>query len=207
LGNQTGAKRSLFAPIVLVLLTFSLIANVFLYSQWLQNKHEQRADKGQLLIKQAADTKLYFTTVQQHIEALLEGDADQTRIQAKMGLGLAARYSDSVIGLIQAADMRKSASPAPAKRDAAAFISEVNTSLGAVANHGGALTGTERDYLLLIRDSYRKLSESAARLNTEWDTKQAALQMEAGGDWVDIAHDLLKLMNTSGTVIYDNTQN
>jgi hypothetical protein len=193
--EQLRNKRGLFAPVMMLLLTFSLIGNVFLYANQMQTKQQDRQTEGMLLIKQAADAKLYFSSVLQQVDSLLKSDDRTSRLAAAYGLGQDARHADSLRQLIEAAGLRH-ANPA-LQRPALDFLSRMEQSLGVIATHDGPLTEEERTYLTSVKEAYAKLSTAANGINTEFNTPTAALKMQSGGEWVVIMNGLMEEMGAS----------
>ncbi|MFF2481974.1 hypothetical protein [Paenibacillus sp. NPDC058071] len=66
------AKRSLALPITLVLLVFSLIGNVFFYSQYLQNKQEAKFRSGQHVIETANAAKTQYEAILTEMKSFSE---------------------------------------------------------------------------------------------------------------------------------------
>ncbi|GGG10758.1 hypothetical protein [Paenibacillus abyssi] len=203
MNEQQAPKRSMFAPIVLVLLVMSMTGNVLLYSQKLHTDLSKREERGERIIMSAWDSKLHIDSLLEQVTRLLESTDVKERIEAKQGIGFAFQKSSAISAFVEEAQAKEPRETAGGQRDASAFISDIELSLRSIANHEDALTAEERAYLTLVKDIYTKLQEPIHRFSVTELTEQNALTTENGGQWIELAYSMLSIMNEQEEMLYD----
>ncbi|CAM4265013.1 hypothetical protein PATA110616_03990 [Paenibacillus tarimensis] len=202
------SKRSLFTPIMLILLVISLIGNVFFYSQYLHGTKEKRVEEGSRIIRAGWDTKLHFGGILDNVRLLLDsGDDMGKRIAAKQGIVDWTGYAEQVQAFVWGADGRNGREPLTfERRNALTFVSQVEASLKHIGTHGGPLTVKERRYLLSIEKLYSTLSEIAEGFTVDTINDSQAQLVLSGGDWVDAAYDLAAVMDREEQMLFEGVK-
>jgi type IV secretory pathway VirJ component len=196
--EQETPRRSWFAPIVLVLLVFSLIGNVFLYAEKLQDGKEDRTLQGLSIIAQALDAHSMIQGIGSRLETIATTESVETRMIQKQELARLMQYGQAALNtLIAQADGRGDRAPLEAadKQAAADFMSHAGAAMIAIGNDGEPLTAEEAAYVAMLQDSFIALEEISVRINFDPNpTDMMALQAAGGGEWVDIAYELASAM-------------
>ncbi|XEC96809.1 hypothetical protein AB6A23_09880 [Paenibacillus tarimensis] len=204
--NESRPKRSWFAPIVLALLVFSLMGNVFLYSKQLQQEQRSRIQAGERIIHSAWDSKQHFDVVLDALTLLIESKRAVERLEAKQALGYGFKTSHGLsefIGAAGAADPRELAGQ---RRSVETFIIDMELSLSRIANHDGPLSQQESQYLTKVRDIYIDLQQQIQQFKVSSTSQQNALQTANGGPWIDIAFEMLSIINKPETILYEGVK-
>lgn len=193
--QQTG-KRSIALPITLVLLVFSLIGNVFLYSQFLQHKQENNYETGKQIFEEASQTKQYFEQVIPELEALLQIEQPEARLDVKFRAGAAIRYGEAVVDLTAEAQRITGQKELFNPELTQAFVTKVEKSLMTIGSHSGPLTEEERVYLLTLKESFESMSGIMSGFNMNIaDNRIALIRLSSGLDWTELVEQLLPVMN------------
>ncbi|MBW7473720.1 hypothetical protein K0T92_03050 [Paenibacillus oenotherae] len=200
--EQKQPRRSWFAPIVLVLLTFSLMGNVFLYSQILHSKQDVRVQRGFDIIESGNQAKQHIDSVLNNVRLLLGNDDMATRLLAKGSAALAFKQEQDLVRFIEEAEVSSKEPFAFAERKADAYLSQVEQSLIELGNHEGPLTDAERAYLSAIEQQYASMQGTIAEFSISTISRGTALTAQAGGRWVDIGKKLLEIMNEPDNVLF-----
>ena len=82
-------KRPIFTPVVLLLLTLSMIGNVFLLTKSMQSNQDKLAERGYAILDAVPQTKLHIDQVLASVQVLLGTDDIGKRLAAKSALGAA----------------------------------------------------------------------------------------------------------------------
>ncbi|MFC5651754.1 hypothetical protein ACFPYJ_22075 [Paenibacillus solisilvae] len=188
-------KRPIFTPIVLILLTFSLIGNVFLFTKMIQSNQDKLAERGYAVMDAVPQTKLHIDQVLAGVQELMGSDEIGKRLAAKSALGAAFHQKPKLVRLIDEAAIVNDKPFEAKKRDAAAFLDQVEASLQSLGNHDGSLTASERAYLQQISDVYMKLKAAVQSLNYKTVNRTTALTVLVDPKWVDASSRMLAVMN------------
>ncbi|RXZ77173.1 hypothetical protein EBB07_33395 [Paenibacillaceae bacterium] len=201
--DRSTPKRSYFSAIVLILLVMSSIGNVALFTIKLQNSQQQVVNSGERIIHAAWDSKHHVELLLEAVTKLLESDDVGERIAAKQAIGFAFNYAEGLPDFTNAADQFHASKEIEGSRDVRQFISQVELSLRAIANHGGKLTDRERAYLLLVQDTYTKLAPLISQFDITETTRHNALRTANGGPWVEIAAQMRAVIAVPESVIIE----
>ncbi|MGU3469998.1 hypothetical protein ACLBWT_02395 [Paenibacillus sp. D51F] len=181
------AKRSYALAVLLVLLTASLIGNVFLFSLHLQDKQQERVDQGKTILQSMGGTSRALSNLAALLPALEEksgADKDQAIYDAgAFFLG----QSGSFLTLMDkgkefSADAAKW--PADYKQSAIAFVDKA----GKVA-----VSGTKEDIARLAQTA-KELAQLLGGVDFSIDSKERALTIQAEKGWPDICLQMLMVM-------------
>lgn len=195
-------KRPIFTPVVLLLLTFSLIGNVFLFTKWIQSNQDKLAERGFAIMDAVPQTQLHIDQVLASIQELLSTDDIGKRLAAKSAIGAAFHQKPKIIRLIdEAADVNQKPF-ATGKRNAAVFLEQVETSLQTIGNHDGQLTDSERAYLQQLSKVYSKLKDAVQSLSYKTVNRTTALTVLVDTKWVNASKKLLDIMNEPENVSF-----
>lgn len=200
--EQKQPRRSWFSPIVLVLLTLSLMGNMFLYSQTIYEKQEVRVQRGFGIIESGNNAKQHIDSVLNNVRLMLDNDDISTRLLAKSSFILAFKNEKDLVKFIEEAGVSSSEPFTFADRTAETYMTQVEASLIEVANHGGPLTEAERSYLAMIEQQYAGMQEIIADFDISTISKGTALTIQAGGKWVTMGRKLLEIMNEEDNVLF-----
>lgn len=200
--EQKQPRRSWFAPIMLVLLTLSLMGNVFLYSGSIHEKQDERVQRGFTIIESGNNAKQHIDSVLNNVRLMLDNDTIPTRLLAKSSLILAFKNEKDLVTFIEEAEVSSSEPFTFADRTAETYMSQVEASLIEVANHEGPLTEAERNYLSLIEGQYAQMQAIIANFDLSTISKGTALTIQAGGKWVAMGKNLLEIMNEPDDVVF-----
>ncbi|WP_419873885.1 hypothetical protein [Candidatus Pristimantibacillus sp. PTI5] len=192
---QKTGKRSIALPITLVILVFSLIGNVFLYSQFLQHKQENNYEKGQRIFAAAIGSQQYAKEMQPLLEALLASKSMADRLGMQFDAGKATAKGQALTELaIEAASL----SDQPGKWNEklpASFVSGVETGLQEIGRYEGPLNEADRAYLTELKDSFEKISGILSGFNSNiGESRIAVIRLSSGLDWIELAEQLQDLM-------------
>ena len=195
-------KRPIFTPVVLLLLTFSMIGNVFLLTKSMQSNQDKLAERGYAILDAVPQTKLHIDQVLASVQVLLGTNDIGKRLAAKSALGAAFHKKQQVIRLIDEAVIVNAKPFAAGKRDAAVFLEQVETSLQGIGNHTGQLTDPERVYLQQLVEVYTKLKEAVQPLSYKTVNRTTALTVLVDTKWVDASKKMLNIMNEPEQMSY-----
>ncbi|BBH21292.1 hypothetical protein Back11_26370 [Paenibacillus baekrokdamisoli] len=196
-------KRPIFTPIVLLLLTFSVTANLFLFTRSIQSNQNELADRGFAVMDTAKQTKLHVSQVLTNVQALLDTDDIGKRLAAKSALIAAFNEKRDLVRIIdEAAITNEKPLLASPKRNAAEFLEQVDQSLQAIGNHEGSLTDAERAYLKQVFEVYTKLQAAVDSLNYKTISRTTALTVLLDDKWVIASKKMLEIMNEPDNVTY-----
>ncbi|MBJ6363100.1 hypothetical protein ACFOQM_17905 [Paenibacillus sp. GCM10012307] len=195
MNEQPAAKRSWFAPIVLLLLVFSIMGNVVLFSTKIQNSQTFRMEAGERIIKAAWDARKHAQSLLASLEQLKKGTSATERIEAKQNIGFAFEHAQGLPQLIKEALARHEGEHEGQKRTAEIFIAEIEASLSLIGNHDTALTAEETAYVAKLKKLYTEIDSRLAEFPYDEISKESALRTENGEGWVDLAYGLLLLIN------------
>ncbi|MBM7565638.1 hypothetical protein [Paenibacillus sacheonensis] len=200
--EEPRTKRPIFTPVVLLLLTFSLIGNVFLYTRNLQNAQTDRVDQGTEILQSAQTAKAFLAEAEKQAAAMA-GAADAAgRMAAKSSLLASYRNASSVTEFIrEAEDVNGKPFPA-AKRSAADFMDQTLASLQAIGNHEGPLTDGEKAYLASLVQIYQACQKEMSAFQQDAINQEQALIILVNKDWQPIAGKLLEQMNASADLSF-----
>lgn len=195
--KQTG-KRSIALPITLVILVFSLIGNVFLYSQFLQHKQEKKFVKGQRIFAAASESKQYVDEMIPVLDAMLQSKSLEERLDFKFAAGKAAANGEALVQLI---DEAASISAQPEKLNSelvSQYLSENEKSLKTIGGYDKPLNDEEHAYILKIKGTFEAMSGILKGFNTNIaDNRIALIRLSSGLEWIDLAAELQQTMTST----------
>ncbi|GGG56210.1 hypothetical protein GCM10010918_06450 [Paenibacillus radicis (ex Gao et al. 2016)] len=188
--EQAAGKRSLALPITLVLLVFSLIGNVFFYSQFLQGKQDTRYRTGQHIIETAVLTKVQYETLLNEANRLLELNELGVVPGTSPGKGdLTATRSTADSAFIAEAYLLKGEKP---KVDGInTYFQQIRQSLDELHNLKQPMTEQQVANLNKIRDALNAQYEIIQKFNFDAaETRISTIQLASGIDWLELADQL-----------------
>ncbi|OBZ08181.1 hypothetical protein [Bacillus sp. FJAT-26390] len=195
--QQTG-KRSIALPITLVILVFSLIGNVFLYSQFLQHKQENNFVKGQKIFAAAMESKQYVDEMIPVLDAMLQSKSLEERLNVKFDAGRVTAKGNAVAKLTEEA---ASVSAEPEKfssESTLAFLANAEKGLQSLGSYNGALNEEEQSYATGLKSSFEAMSETMNGFNTSIaDNRIALIRLSSGLDWIDLVSKLQETMKSA----------
>lgn len=195
LEQQQLGKRSIALPITLVILVFSLIGNVFLYSQFLQHKQEQKFVKGQGIYAAAAESRQFLDAMIPLLDSLQQSKSIEERLVLKFDAGKLAADGRAMAELTAEA---ASISAEPESLDSnltSTYLSDVENGLQTIGRYEGPLNEAERAYILALKSSFEAMSGVMKSFNTNiGDNRSAIIRLSSGLDWIQLVVKLQKLM-------------
>ncbi|PWV95401.1 hypothetical protein DFQ01_1273 [Paenibacillus cellulosilyticus] len=181
---NTKKKRSYTVPVVLIMLTFSLIGNVFLYSQHLQNGQDKKQADGLAIINDGLAAKAHVDAALNALNGLEASTAaDRPELLYKLGQASA----DQVDLLAFIVDARKhTLSPTISDEQSVNALQALNSKFAAIGAMSGELTAEDKQAIQSLRTLYSKLKEQLASFKLESGDKMVEMSVLTGGSWVDI---------------------
>lgn len=202
MGQQQTGKRSIALPITLVLLVFSLIGNVFLYSQVLQHKQQNNFETGQKVYAAAVQSKQYFEELIPQVDALLQSGQLETRVEAKFLAGKASQKGQALFNLMTEAELIAGKSEKRDAEQSLKYVNEVEEALQAIGNYPGPLKEEERAYLLALKGSIEEMARIMASFNTNIaDNRVAIIRLSSGLEWIELVEKLQQVMSAQPTKV------
>lgn len=191
-------RRGLFAPIVLILLVLSLIGNVYLYALQLQGNKDDRTEQGMTIIHNLNETKSSLQGIGAGLEAVVNAQSLEERMLQKQELVKLMMFASIRLpSVLDAADGRGGSEPLAEQTatSAIAFLSDAGQSVAAIGNDADTLTSEEKDYLIMLQQSFINLEATLEPVQFDnAPTKMMALQTAGGGAWVDAVYALAEAM-------------
>jgi len=206
-GRQEEApRRGIFAPVVLVLLVLSLIGNVYLYAQQLQQDKDDREEAGHRIISSGWGLINAVQGLADTLDAFAQADTLEARMKAVEPLGgMTVAASTGMTGLISAADGLAGREPMEAEDKQAVlnFFQIVNSDLYAVGSHAGDLAEAEAAHVAALQETLAAIGSIAEQLSFPEDpSDMTALQVAGGGAWVDIVYELVSVISQAEIAPY-----
>ncbi len=180
-------KRSYALAVLLVLLTASLIGNVYLFSLHLQDKQQDRVDKGKTILQSMGGTSQALSNLAVLLPAA-EEKSGAAKDQAIYDAGaLFLGQSGSFLTLMDngkefSADAAKW--PADYKQSAVGFLDKAGKDI---------VSGTKEDKARLAQTA-KDLALLLGGVDFSIDSKERALTIQAEKGWPDICLQMLKVM-------------
>ncbi|MFC4808221.1 hypothetical protein [Paenibacillus sp. GCM10023250] len=199
--EEQQAKRPIFTPIVLLLLTVSLIGNVFLYSKLIQNDQTSKEDRGAAVIRSGNGAKAFFDEAAADTGDLLAKGDIAGRMLAKSKLLAAYRQASSAADFIRAAEDANGRKFA-ARRGADEFLDQSLASLQAIGNHEGPLTSGEQAYLNELLHVFNACRQELSAFQHETINKEQSLAILVDASWLSVAGSVLTEMNKPADLAY-----
>ncbi|RCW51300.1 hypothetical protein [Paenibacillus prosopidis] len=200
MGQQQTGKRSIALPITLVLLVFSLIGNVFLYSQFLQNKQQNNFETGQKIYAAAVQSKQYFEELIPLLDALLQSNQLETRAETKFLAGKASQKGQAYFNLMTEAELIAGKSEKRDAEQALKYVNEVEEALQAIGNNPGTLKEEERAYLVALKGSLEEMARIMDSFNTNiGENRVAVIRLSSGLEWIVLVEKLQQVMSGQTT--------
>jgi len=187
--DEAKGKRGWYAPIVSVLLVLSLIGNVYLYTLVLQDGRDRREAEGHQLAGDLAAASVALASASGTLERLaLAQGADRVRIKVELEGDLSAGLP-AVARLIGAASAKPAGAHVKAiEAEAMAALQAANAKLRELGAHTEPLSEAELADLDRLKALLESLASSADSVHVPADlTDMAAMQLAAGGRWIDAA--------------------
>lgn len=196
MGPQQMGKRSIALPITLVLLVFSLIGNVFLYSQFLQHKQENNFETGQKIYAAAVQSKQYFEELIPQLDALLQSEQLETRLETKFLIGRALQKGQALVELAAEAEQIAGKSEKRDTEQSLQYVNEIEEALQAIGNYPGPLKEEERAYLLSLKGSFENMAGIMEGFNTNIsENRVAIIRLSSGLEWIDLVEKIQQAMS------------
>ncbi|GMK40078.1 hypothetical protein PCCS19_31330 [Paenibacillus sp. CCS19] len=180
---ETPKKRSFTVPVLLILLTFSLIGNVFFYSQNLQNGQDKKQSDGQAIINHGLAAKA-------HVDAALNAlggfetstTADRAALLYKLGQASAGQAD--LFKFIEDARTH-TVSPSITDEDSLKALQALNSQFAAIGAMTGELAAADKEAIQSLQSLYAKLKDQLASFQLESGDKLVEMSVLTGGSWVD----------------------
>ncbi|WP_054024215.1 hypothetical protein [Bacillus sp. FJAT-28004] len=192
---QHTGKRSIALPITLVILVFSLIGNVFLYSQFLQNKQENNYVKGQKIFKAAVDSRQYVEKMIPQLDALLQSKSLDERYIIKYDSGKVAANGHALVEFTaEAADVTSQPDQINTELPLT-YVSDVDKGLQTIGRYEGPLNESDEAYIVALISSFEAISGVLNGFNTNiGESRIAIIRLSSGLEWVELVVQVQKIM-------------
>lgn len=181
---ETKKKRSYTVPVLLVLLTFSLIGNVFLYSQHLQHGQDTKQADGQAIINHGIAAKAHVDAVLNALNGL-EAVTAAERSEKLYKLGQASTGQVDLLGFILDAHHHTIA-PSTTDDETVQALEALSGKLAAISAQSGELSAEDQQSIVSLQALYSKLKEQLASFQLESGDKLVEMSVLTGGSWVGI---------------------
>ncbi|QGG56949.1 hypothetical protein NYE40_15165 [Paenibacillus sp. FSL W8-1187] len=175
-------KRSMTTAVLFILLTMSLVGNVFLFAHYLQEQQQERAEQGEQAFLLWKETKEELDKAIQAFGKLKEGAApEKERVSLLLGLGpdgAGQGLGDIPLDkLFETARSRSADWPDSAGKDAAEFVQLMKKT---------ALEGSA-DELQKMAGALAELKQLADSVDTSIGSRERYLTLLADKSWPDAA--------------------
>lgn len=180
-------KRSYALAVTLVLLTASLIGNVFLFSLHLQDKQQDRVDKGKTILQSMGGTSQALSNLAALLPSMeKKSGADKDRAIYDAGAFFLAQSGSLLTLMDRGEEYSADASkwPADYKQSAAAFVEKAGKAI---------VSGTKEDKARLAHTA-KELARLLGGVDFSIDSKERALTIQAEKGWPDICLQMLNVM-------------
>ncbi|MFC4778530.1 hypothetical protein ACFO9Q_17185 [Paenibacillus sp. GCM10023252] len=196
-------KRSYALPIALMLLVFSAIGNVFLYSQVLQHKQEDSYSRGEKIFLAATEAHSFTRELREHVSALIVTNNLSDRAEIKFRTGAAYRYAEGLnTFILEGQRLEGGGEDVSGVQNPKLFLDDVQKALLNIGNHEGALTEEERAYLIKLDGVLGKLNVITSQFNFDGTSKSALIRSGNGYDWPELSKKLLQAMNDEKSMAF-----
>ncbi|CAM4309694.1 hypothetical protein L1N85_20650 [Paenibacillus alkaliterrae] len=188
--QQTG-KRSIALPITLVILVFSLIGNVFLYSQFLQHRQDNKFKAGQTIYAAAIETRLYFEELLRQVDALVQSERLEDRQEAKFLAGKASMKGSKFVELVAEAERLAESKDGVNVEHTLTYVKNVDSALQTIGSYSGLLNDEDQAYLLSLKASLEKMAGVMSGFNSNiGDNRIAVIRLSSGPGWIELVDQL-----------------
>ncbi|MGG1635827.1 hypothetical protein MHH56_20260 [Paenibacillus sp. FSL K6-3182] len=199
--QQTG-KRSIALPITLVILVFSLIGNVFLYSQFLQNKQENNYVKGQKIFKAAIGSKDYIEKMLPQLDALLQSKTLDERYAIAFLSGQAAASGHALVEFTAEAASVNAEPEKINKELTSAYVTDVDKGLQTIGHYDGALNETDAAYIQGLKSAFETISGIMSGFNANiGESRIAIIRLSSGLEWAQLVEQMQAVMKEKSAEI------
>lgn len=193
--QQQRGKRSAALPITLVLLFFSLIGNVFLYSQFLQHKQENNFKTGQRIYSAAVESRQYMDELIPQLDALYKSEGPKDRLGIKFLAGKVSEKGHAMVDLTAEALSISTKAEKLNPELALTYISDVEDALQKIGSYEGPLNEAEQAYITALKNSFEEMSGILNGFNTNIaDNRIAIIRLSSGLDWIELVENIQLLM-------------
>lgn len=196
MNKETATKRTYTVPVLLVLLTCSLIGIVLLFSLNLQHGQETKRQDGEAVIAAGQAAKVHILEAASALDELASSSDTADRLGIVYRLGASFRGKDELLAFIEASAERvgPGAETADAERPRK-LLEAIDDSLEGIGAHSGPLSEAERQYVRQASELYRQLEQTIADFKLETGDKMVEMTAQSGGDWVQIGQRLGKTLD------------
>ncbi|ASS66011.1 MULTISPECIES: hypothetical protein [unclassified Paenibacillus] len=180
-------KRSYALAVTLVLLTASLIGNVFLFSLHLQDKQQDRVDKGKAILQSMGGTSRSLSNLEALLSAMEEASgAERDKAIYDAGAMFLGQSGSFLTLMDSGKEFSADAStwPAEYKKTAVAFMDRAGKDI---------VSGTKEDKARLAQTA-KELTRLLGGVDFSIDSKERALTIQADKGWPDICLQMLNVM-------------
>ncbi|OMF34183.1 hypothetical protein BK133_12715 [Paenibacillus sp. FSL H8-0548] len=195
--QQTG-KRSIALPITLVILVFSLIGNVFLYSQFLQHKQENNFVTGQRIYEAGSESKKFISEMILQLDAFMQSKELDERLALYFAAGKVYAQGQ---GLIDFAAEASNLSAESSGIDIALFsgyLKDMEAGLLAIGRNDALLSDEDQSYVASLKSTLGEMSVIMDNFNTNIDgNRNAIIRLSSGLDWIELAEELQQAINSN----------
>ncbi|WP_337101596.1 hypothetical protein [Paenibacillus sp. YIM B09110] len=186
--KQNAGKRPIALPITLVLLVFSLIGNVFLYSQYLQNKQQNNYEFGQTVVEKLTESRLYAQEMMKVIDWLAQSTTQADRYELAYQIGRSAALGYSVSELMTEAGRLSESDAASGAEEAEAYVNAAAAKLTGIAHQEGKLSDNDQEQLIALKADFEEMEQALGGFNYSiGENRTASIRLASGLEWLDIA--------------------
>ncbi len=189
-------------PVLLVLLTLSLIGIVFLISLNLQHSQDTKRQEGIAIIEAGQGAKTHVSETAASLKQLAASSDTEDRLSSLYKLGASFRSKEELLTFIESSEERSGASGAEQPRELLNAVSDTIAEIGA---HPGPLNEAEKQYVQRVIDLYEQFEQILSGFTLETGDKTVEITAQAGGLWVQLGQQLKQALEqaevgTSGIV-------
>ncbi|MFF2887778.1 hypothetical protein [Paenibacillus sp. NPDC057967] len=196
--QQQNGKRSWALPITLVLLVFSLMGNILLYTKHIEHTRGDIVRTGEMIFhgfKEGQEQLAHWSAYMEEIQQRADTEPGLARLAAKyFNISVDREQAGLAVLMAQAAEI-DSAAYSHASETYDAYEEKLKAMLQGIGAGSGALSEAERAAVSEAQSSFVNLTElmSAFHYAMEGD-RNSMVRLTGGHDWIDIASELQKAL-------------
>ncbi|WP_127533006.1 hypothetical protein [Paenibacillus kobensis] len=193
--KETVTKRTYTVPVLLVLLTGSLIGIVLLFSLNLQHNQETNRQQGEDIIKAGQAAKAHVNEVAFSLDKLAASSGEADRLSLLYNLGYSFRGSDALLAFIEASEEHAAPGGQTQTSDQPRKLLEaISDTLDGIGAHPGQLNDIEAQYVKQVLVLYQQLEQTLSGFTLETGDKMVEMTAQTGGSWVQLGQQLEKTL-------------
>ncbi|RJE89875.1 hypothetical protein D3P07_06515 [Paenibacillus sp. 1011MAR3C5] len=202
--QQQNGKRSWALPITLVLLVFSLMGNILLYTKHIEHTRGDIVRTGEMIFqgfKEGQEQLAHWSVYLEEIQLNADTEPALARLTAKHFNVSVDREQAGLAVLMSHAAEIDSAAFSQDSETYDAYEKKLQQALQDIGSGSGALSEAEHAAVSEAQSSFVSLTELMSAFHYEMEgDRNSMVRLANGHDWIDIASELQKaLKNYAGS--------